>query len=69
MAVVNQDIVRHLHQIKMREFDDAGSLLSYLSGYIGAHADGSGMGSVDCMVIASLIDEWMEERRGRAVEF
>ena len=68
MAVVNQDIVRHLHQLKMREFNYAGSLLSYLSGYIGAHADG-GMGSVDCMVIASLIDEWMEERRGRAVEF
>lgn len=69
MAVVNQDIVRHLHQIRMRDLDDSGSLLSYLSGYIGAFGDGSGMGSVDCMVIASLIDEWMEERRGKAVEY
>jgi hypothetical protein len=63
MVVINQDIVRHFHQVGMREVKDAGTLLAYLSGYIGASGDGEGMGAVDCMVIASLIDEWLEKER------
>jgi hypothetical protein len=65
-VVINQDIVRHLHQINMGSVKDAGTLLAYLSGYLGA--SGRGMGAVDCKVLASLIDEWLEKERGNAIE-